>query len=133
MLKDLEKTKKDYKTINCLTYCRLLKSILLLYYFPTFLYVWMFHNKKLKSLGHFRSIGWASSCRPKGCRFDSGIHGQGTYPGFGFDPWSWHVWEGNLLRFLSYIYVSLSVPSSLSKSNGKISSDADFKKLKRKK
>ena len=42
------------------------------------------------------------------------IPGQGTYLGFGFDPQSGHIQEGNQLMFLSHISVSLfSLPLPL--------------------
>ena len=64
-----------------------------------------------------RGLSWLE--RPPVHQAGAGsIPGQGTYLGFGFGPWSEHIQEAsNQCLFLTSVFLSLSLPFSLSKIN----------------
>ena len=61
------------------------------------------------------------------------IPGLGTYPGCTFDSSSGHIsQEGSQYLSLTLMFLSLSLPSSLSKNNGEKKSSGEDKKIERK-
>ena len=64
-------------------------------------------------------LSWLKSCMIRQ-NVAGSVPAQGTYPGFRFDPQSWCVGEAtDLFFFLTSIFLSLSLPFSLSKTNKK--------------